>query len=51
MYKLYYNELPMYFNNYRPFLKKIETPYNLRPAPLPVPQVTHVYAEDRLVYN
>ena len=25
--------------------------YSLRPAPLPVPQVTHVYAEDRLVYK
>ena len=37
--------------NYRPFLEKIETPYNLRPAPLPVPQVTHVYAEDRFVYK
>ena len=47
MYK--HNELPIYFDNYRPFLEKIETPYNLRPAPLPVPQVTHVYVEDRLV--
>ena len=51
MYKLYHNELPIYFDNYRPFLEKIETPYNLRPAPLPVPQVTHVYAEDMLVYK
>ena len=51
VYKLYHNELPIYFDNYRPFLEKIETPYNLRPAPLPVPQVTHVYAEDRLVYK
>ena len=51
MYKLYQNELPIYFDNYRPFLEKIETPYNLRPAPFPVPQVTHVYAEDRLVYK
>ena len=51
MYKLYHNELPIYFDNYRPFLEKIETPYNLRPAPLPVPQITHVYAEDRLVYK
>ena len=49
MYKLYHNELPIYFDNYRPFLEKIETPYNLLPAPLPVTQVTHVYAEDRLV--
>ena len=51
MYKLYHNELPIYFDNYRLFLEKIETPYNLRSAPLPVPQVTHVYAEDRLVYK
>ena len=51
MYKLYHDELPIYFDNYRPFLEKIETPYILRPAPLPVPQVTHVYAEDRLVYK
>ena len=51
MYKLYRYELPIYFDNYRPFLEKIETPYNLRPAPLPVPKVTHVYAEDRLVYK
>ena len=35
----------------RPFLDKFETPYNLRPAPLPEPQVTHVYAEDWLVYK
>ena len=49
MYKLYHDELPIYFDNYRPFLEKIEAPYNLRLAPLPVPQVTHVYAEDRLV--
>ena len=51
MYRLYHDELPIYFDNYRTFLEKIETPYNLRPAPLPVPQVTHVYAEDWLVYK
>ena len=51
MYKLYHTELPIYFDNYRPFREKIETPYNLRPAPFPVSQVTHVYAEDRLVYK
>ena len=51
MYKLYHNELPIYFDIYIPFLEKIETSYNLRPAPLPVPQVTHVYPEDRLVYK
>ena len=31
--------------------EKIETRYNLCPAPLSVPQVTHVHAEDRLVYE
>ena len=51
MYKLYHDELPIYFDNYRPLLEKIEILYNLRPAPLPVPQVTHVYAEDMLVYK
>ena len=51
MNKLYHNELPIYFDNYRPFLEKIETPYNLCPAPLPVPQVTHVYAEDSTFIN
>ena len=30
---------------YRPHQNKIETPYALCPHPLPVPQVTHVYAE------
>ena len=51
MYKLYHNELSIYFDNHRPFPEKIETPHNLRPAPLPVSQVTHVYAEYRLVYK
>ena len=51
MYKLYHNELSIYFDNYRPFLEKNEIPYNLCPAPLPVPQVTHVYADDRIVYK
>ena len=51
MYKLYHNELLIYFDDYRPFIEKIKVPYNLRPALLPVRQVTHVYAEDRLVYK
>ena len=34
----------IYFDNYRPFFEKIETrTYNLRPAPLPVPQVSQMY--------
>ena len=44
--------MPIYFDNYNYiFLEKIVTPYNLRPAPHPAPQVTHVSAEDRLVYK
>ena len=45
LYKLYANDFPRYFDVYRPHLNKIETPYALRPHPLPVPQVAHVYAE------
>ena len=43
--KLSHNELPTYFEVYRPHLKKTVTPYGLRPHPLPTPQVDHVYAE------
>ena len=39
------NGLPIYVDVYRPHLNKIETPYALRPHPLPVLQVAHVYAE------
>ena len=51
LYKLYANVLSIYFDVYRPHLNKIETPYALRPHPLPVPQVAHVYAEATLVYK
>ena len=50
-YKLYANDLSIYFDVYRPHLNKIETPYALHPHPLPVPQVVHVYAETSLVYT
>ena len=43
--------IPIYFDVYRPHLNKTETPYALRPHPLPVPQVAHVYAEASLVYK
>ena len=48
---MYANDLPIYFDVYRPHLNKIETPYALRPHLLPVPQVAHVhvYAEASLV--
>ena len=32
-------------------MKKIVTPYTLRPHPLPVPRVSHVYAEAGLLYK
>ena len=51
LYKLYANDFPGYFDVYRPYLNKIETPYALRPHPLPVPQVAHVYAEASVVYK
>ena len=43
--------MPPYFNNYILDLEKIETPYALRPHPLPVPLVSHAYAEAGLVYQ
>ena len=51
LFKLYHNKLPLYFNIYRSDLKKIETPYSLRPHPLPVPRMSHVYAEAGMVYK
>ena len=43
--------MPPYFNNYRLDLENIETPYTLRPHPLPVPRVSHACAEAGLVYQ
>ena len=51
LFKLYHNKLPPYFNIYRSDLKKNETPYSLRPHPLPVPRVSHVYAVAGRVYK
>ena len=51
LYKLYANDFPRYFDVYRPHLNKIETPYALRPHPLPDPQVAYVYAEASIVYK
>ena len=51
LHKLSHNELPPYFDVYRPYLEKIITPYNLRPHPLPIPLVAHKYAESGLVYQ
>ena len=48
---LYHNTLPPYFNCYRSYLEKIVTPYTLRPHPLPVPRVSHVFAEAGLLYK
>ena len=40
-----------YHNTLIPYLEKIETKYNLRPNPLVVPAVNHVYAENLLLYK
>ena len=51
LFKLYHNTLPPYFNSYRSYFEKIVTPYTLRPHPLPVPRVSHVFAEAGLLYK
>ena len=51
LFKLYHNTLPPYFNSYRSHLEKIVTPYTLRPHLLPVPRVSHVFAEAGLLYK
>ena len=51
LFNLYHNNLPPYFNSYRSHLEKIVTPYTLRPHPLPVPRVSHVFAEAGLLYK
>ena len=51
LHKLYHNNLPIYFNDYMPHLEKRETRYNLCSHQLPVPHVTHVYAESCLLYK
>ena len=43
--------MPPYFNYDRSYLEKIVTPYTLRPHPLPVPRVSHVFAEAGLLYK
>ena len=53
LHKLYDNKLPnivpIYFNEYMPYLEALETKYNLRPHPLPVPRVAHAFAESCLL--
>ena len=51
LHKLYDNKLPIYFNEYMPYLEARETKYNLRPHPLPVPRVNHAFAESCLLYK
>ena len=47
---MYYENLPKYINKYVPDLESRKTQYN-RPHPLPVPRVTHAYAESCFLYN
>lgn len=51
LHNLSHNNLPPYFSEYNPHLVKLETPYYLRTHPLPVPAITHVYAESSLIYQ
>ena len=51
LHKPHHNNLPVYFIDYMPHLESCETQYNLRPHMLPVPRVTHVYAEFCLIYK
>ena len=51
LHRLSHNELPSYFDLYRPYLRKITTPYSLRQHPLPLPPITHVYAESALIFQ
>ena len=51
LHNLAHGTLPPYFEKYRPHLEKLITPYSLRPHPLPLPSITHVYAESTLVYQ
>ena len=51
IFKLYHNNLPPCFNSSRSHFEKIVTPYTLRPDPLPVPRVSHVFAEAGLLYK
>ena len=51
VYKLYDNKLPIYFNEYMPYLEARETKYNLRSHPLPVSRVAHAFAESCLLYK
>ena len=51
LHKLNTNKLPAYFNSYKPYLKRINTTYNLHRNPLPVPAVKHMYAESLLIYR
>ena len=51
LHKLAHNELPAYFDIYRPHFIRSATPYILRPHPLPTPQISHTYAESCLLYQ
>ena len=51
LHKLAHDLLPPYFNIYRHHLIKIETPYTLRPHPLPALPVAHVFAESCLLFQ
>ena len=49
--QIYADDLPRYFDVYRPYQNKMKTPYALRHHPISVPQVAQVYAEASIVYT
>ena len=51
LHKLAHNNLPTYFDLYRPYLQETITPYKLRSNVLHAPPITHVYAESTLLYQ
>ena len=50
LHTLFHNMLPPYFESYKPFLEKI-LHHILRPHPLPLPPISHVYAESGIIYQ
>ena len=50
-FKLFYNNLPSYFQTYWEHFTKSVVNYNLRSRMLPVPRIYHVYADSLFVYQ
>ena len=51
LHKLFYNNLPSYFQTYWEHFTNLVVDYILRSRVLPVPRIHHVYAESLFVYQ